>query len=177
MVHQKTHKEEINMRKKKESSHVEVKATVTEVLGTKTDLIYDGGFRRECERENWIERQELFKRPMGRGYGCHVFPDRDNLDDILPRRDYYEESKTTVRVRYAVDRQVYEGETVLSCTSYECRAGKNIYLTIDPARPDEILEASRYRRWSPGDSILIYGMLALMLLFSVVLLLLCRYQV
>lgn len=48
---------EVHMRKEEARGCVEVKAAVTEVLDSKTDYIYDGGARRECERQAWRGRR------------------------------------------------------------------------------------------------------------------------
>lgn len=45
------------MRKEEARGCVEVKAAVTEVLDSRTDYIYDGGARRECERQAWRGRR------------------------------------------------------------------------------------------------------------------------
>lgn len=158
------------MRKVEARGCVEVKAAVTEVLDSKTDYIYDGGARRECERQAWRERREMMEdlqrlRP-GRCTPL-VRDDRDDVDDVLPRRDYYAETTTKVRARYAVDGRVYESEVVLSDEDSRRLAGKKIYLTLDPARPEEPLGASRYKS-KGGDRIfllLAYGAVALITIF------------
>lgn len=154
------------MRKKEDGNRIEVKAVVTEVLDARTDIIYDGGFYRDLEREHWMERREMIRGRdrMGCGYGRHILQEREDLDEVLPRRDCYAENTTKVRVRYTVDGQIYERETVLSDTDNACLAGTKIYLTIDPARPDELLQVSRHKSWSLADDLLTCGILALMVL-------------
>lgn len=166
------------MRNKEEGNRIEVKATVTEVLDSRTDIIYDGGFHRDLEREHWMERRAMSRGRMGCGHGRHILQDREDLDEVLPRQDYYVEDMAKVRVRYTVDGQIYEREIVLSDTNNVCLAGTKIYLTIDPARPDELLQVSRYKSWSLADNLLTYGILALMVLCLVgVLFLPCLYQI
>lgn len=163
------------MRKKEENGHIEVKAVVTEVLDEKSDVIYDGGLRRDYERQEWLERREMFDSLTKNRGGRPVLRYRDEMDDILPRRDYYVERTTKVRARYSVNGQAYEGETVLRDV---CGEGKKIYLTIDPSRPEEPLKASLYKSWGPGDDLMLWGMPALMAIFSAAMLfLLYRYQI
>lgn len=170
------------MRKKENDKHIEVKAVVTEVIDSKTDYIYAGGLHRNWERERWLERRQemrerhynslAYRRPMF----LEEMEDQQELDAILPKKDYYAEYTEKVRVRYTVGRQVYEKETVLSDTDNACFAGKKIYLTIDPARPEEILEVSFYKSWGLGDSLFIAGMFALVVIFCAVWFMWCQYQ-
>ena len=154
------------MRKKEVGNRIEVKAVITEVLGARTDIIYDGGFYRDLEREHWMERREIIRGRdrMGCGHSRHILQDREDLDEVLPRRDYYVENTSKVRVCYTVDGQEYERETARSDTNNAYLAGTKIYVTIDPARPDEFLQVSRYKSGCFADDLLIYGMLALMVL-------------
>lgn len=155
------------MRRKKEHNCVEVKATVTEILDSKTDFIYDGGVHRDDERRAWMERQEMQKDFLRCGAGRHMFLDRDDVDEVLPRRDYYAETATKVRARYAMDGQVYEQEIVLSDADGQRLAGKKIYLTLDPARPEEPLQVSRYKNKGFDHIFLAYGVAVIIMIFCI----------
>ena len=139
------------MRGKKNDSRIEVKAEVTEVLDSESDVKYYAGSPRwDFEQKIWREdRLEL-----GRRNNRSAFRDRDEDDQFSP--GYYEDSKTKVRVRYTVDGQVYEGEAVLFCSDKQCPAGKRVYLAIDAARPGEILSASLHKSPSIWDDLLFW---------------------
>lgn len=151
------------MQKKDERGCVEVKAAVTEVLDSKTDFIYGGEFHRESERQAWRERQELRWELQRRRPDRYAFSDRDDMDGVLP--DCYAETTTKVRARYAVDGQAYESEVILSDTDGRRLAGKRIYLTLDPARPEKPLRASLYKSGGLGGLLLVYGAVVTAMIF------------
>lgn len=153
------------MQRNEERNCVEVKATVTEILDSKTGFIYDGGFHREYERQSWMERQEMRRDFLRCGPGRYTFLDRDDVDDVLPRRACYAETTTKVRARYAVDGQVYEREVVLSDADSQRLAGKKIYLTLDPARPEEPLLASQYKSKGVDYTLLACGAAMIIMIF------------
>lgn len=95
------------MKKNETDNRIEVKATVTEVLDSETDIIYDGGVHRDIERENWKERREMLEKLGSRGGSRHTFLDRDDVDDVFPRQDHYIETTTRVRACYVMDGQTY----------------------------------------------------------------------
>ena len=165
------------MKKNETNNRIEVKATVTEVLDSETDIIYDGGVHRDIERENWKERREMLEKLGSRGGSRHTFLDRDDVDDVFPRQDHYIETTTRVRACYVMDGQTYEREVTLSGGSNWRLAGRKIYLTLDPAHPEEPLQASRYKSASPSSALLVCGMLVLLVIFSAAMLLLYYGQV
>lgn len=146
------------------------------MLDTETDVIYDGGVHRDIERENWKERREMLDNLGSRGGSRRTYLDRDDVDDVLPRRDYYIETTTKVRVRYVVDGQTYEREAALSGGSNWHLVGRKIYLTLDPANPEEPLQASRDKSVNSGSVLLLCGMLTFLGLFSAAMLLLYYCQ-
>lgn len=111
-----------------------------------------------------------------RGGSRRTYLDRDDVDDVLPRRDYYIETTTKVRVRYVVDGQTYEREAALSGGSNWHLVGRKIYLTLDPANPEEPLQASRDKSVNSGSVLLLCGMLTFLGLFSAAMLLLYYCQ-
>lgn len=153
------------MQRKEERNCVEVKATVSKILDSKTHFIYGGDFHREYERQARMERQEMRRDFRLCGSGRHTFLDRDDVDDVLLRRAYYAETTTKVRAHYAMDGQVYEREVVLSDADSQRLAGKKIYLTLDPTRPEEPLQASRYKSKGVDYTLLACGAAVVIMIF------------
>lgn len=159
------------MKKKGKDGCLEVKGTVIEELGSKTRVIYDGGIHRDIERESWRERQEMRRyNSVWRIRDRRTFMDWDDadVDDVLPRCEYYVETTERVRVRYRVDGQTYEKDVVLSGIDGRRRKRKKIYLTLDLNRAEEPLNVSLYKSESSGYCLLYSGTLLVALVLFVI---------